>query len=181
MFSHRLIIALFGMLAGLMLMTSGTAMAKGMGDKITLTPEKQRIHDAIMKEHGGKIETIKINLWGKETEINALQGNPKVEPETISKLVKEATDLKLQLKTAENSLAEDLKKELGIIVTKGGMCPMMDDGMMDKGKMGKGMMGKGMMGMSGSHGGSRHESGTESDANAAAGTDGENPAEHSTH
>lgn len=182
MFSLRRIIALFGMLAGLMLVTSGPVMAMGMGDKITLTPEKQTIYDAIMKEHSGKIETIKINLWGKETEINAFQGNPRVEPETISKLVNEAIDLKLQLKTAENELSEALKKELGIIVTKGSMCPMMGDGMMGKGMMmGKDMMGKGMMHNGGDHGGAKHKAGTGSAPKSEADTNGEKPAEHSTH
>lgn len=134
----------------LVVVTAGTSMAMGMGGGISLVPEKQAIFETIMKAHQAKAEPMKTELWAKERELDALQGNPKAEPARIEALVKEAAELKTKLNAERTSLDDTLKKELGIQVRQGGMCPMMGEGGMQHGNMMKQHGGKGgMKGMRG--------------------------------
>lgn len=124
----------------LLAVTATSSLAMGMGENIKLVPEKQAVFDTIMKDHHAKIDPLTNQLWAKETELNALQGNPKAEPARIEALVKDAVELKTKLAAEHAAVNETLKKELGIQLGQGGMCPMMSGGM-------KGMMHGGMSGM----------------------------------
>lgn len=147
--TNKRTISTFIAAALLVVVTAGTSMAMGMGGGINLAPEKQVVFDTIMKAHQAKAEPLKTELWAKERELDALQGNPKAEPARIETLVKEAAELKTKLNAERTSLDDTLKKELGIQVRQGGMCPMMGEGGMQHGNM---MKQGGMGGMKGMHG-----------------------------
>lgn len=140
----------------LSLTLTGAALAQGHGGRgpwgpapcadngaWNLTAEQRVTYDKIMKEYDAKITPLRDEMWAKHTELQALSGNPKTEPGTISKLVQDMSGIRVKLRQERETLAQRLEKELGIKsgFGRGGF----HDG------YGRGMRGHG--GMMGGHGG----------------------------
>ncbi|SHN51634.1 Spy/CpxP family protein refolding chaperone [Desulfovibrio litoralis] len=106
-----------------------------------LSPEKQEAYNKIMKEASDKLTPIQDKMWAKHTELQALASNPKTEPATISKLVQELQELRIQMRTERELIATKLEKEVGISSNFGR--GMMGGKMMMGGKGMKGGMGMG--------------------------------------
>ena len=108
-----------------------------------LSPEKRTALTALAKEHREKTFPIREQLWAKATTLNALQNNPKMDPQQVTALVNEMTALRGKLHTERLAFESKVKKELGIDLPAG-----MGGGM----GMGGGC-GAGMQGGMGKHGG----------------------------
>lgn len=125
-----------------------------------LTAEQRVTYDKIMKEYDAKVTPLRDEMWAKHTELQALSGNAKTEPSTISKLVQDMGNIRVKLRQERETLAQRLEKELGIKsgFGRGGFHDGMGMGMGMRGHGGGhggmgGMMG-GMGGMGGCMGGS---------------------------
>lgn len=91
----------------------GPGMHRG-GWYQNLTPEKQQAVSALFEAHRAKTQPIREQLWLKNTTLDALSANPKVEPKEITALVEEIGKLRNQLFTERKALAERVEKETGI-------------------------------------------------------------------
>jgi hypothetical protein len=81
--------------------------------------EKREAVFAVLKEHRAKTQELREQLWVKRTTLEALSGNPKVEPSELVKLVTEMSALRIQLKKERVALAERIEKEFGIQMPSG--------------------------------------------------------------
>lgn len=79
-----------------------------------LTPEKQQAVSALFEAHRAKTQPIREQLWIKNTTLDALSANPKVEPKEITAMVEEIAKLRSQLNTERKNLAERIEKETGM-------------------------------------------------------------------
>lgn len=88
------ILAVTAMLAGL-LATSAFARGPGYGGcpggPVVMTPEQQQAFETIMDEHQKKMFELRQEMWARQTELDALQGN---DPKRIQTLVSEMKDLR---------------------------------------------------------------------------------------
>ena len=112
-----------------------------------LTPEAQATLNKLRDEHYQKVSPLREQLWAKQTELNALSGNPAVKPEEIKKLVAEISALRSQMTKERQAFRTQVSKETGI-ANPGGF------GGYD-GHGGHGMMGGGMDCPMGGSGGGR--------------------------
>ena len=116
-------------IVAVMVMTmAGTAMARGCYQQSgnsgyrnglyqifeQLTPEKQQEVKAIFKKHQDELQTIKTQMWAKRTELNALVDSGKADHKTITKLVKEMTELRTKNYNLRVQLNEEIETATGI-------------------------------------------------------------------
>lgn len=76
-----------------------------------LTPEQQQKFDQLFEAHQKRTFALRQDIWAKETELNALSGNPNTKPERISQLVNELKDLRAKMFTERESFQSALRKE----------------------------------------------------------------------
>ncbi|WP_415718702.1 Spy/CpxP family protein refolding chaperone [Maridesulfovibrio sp.] len=110
---------------------AGTAMARGCyqqnsnagysnnGPRMIfeqLTPEKQLEVRAIFKKHQKELQTVKTQMWAKRTELNALVNSGKADQKTITKLVKEMTELKTRSYNLRDQLNDEIESATGIVM-----------------------------------------------------------------
>ena len=86
----------------------------GPGWDQSLPQEKRDAVRAMMREHWEKMQPIRDQLWIKSRTLDALEGNPKVEPKEISALVAEMAALKDQLRAEHKTFADRMQKETGL-------------------------------------------------------------------
>lgn len=79
-----------------------------------LTPEKQTAIDSILKESDTRLQPLMDQYNAKRIELDALNGNPNVKPETISKLAGEIAALQGQIR-------KEMTTRNDKIVSEGGM------------------------------------------------------------
>lgn len=79
-----------------------------------LTPEKQQAVTALFEAHQAKMQPLREQLWKKNATLEALSGNPKVEPKEITAMVEEIAKLRNQIFTERNEFADRVEKETGI-------------------------------------------------------------------
>lgn len=76
-----------------------------------LTPEQQQKFDQLFDAHQKRTFALRQDIWAKQTELNALSGNPNTKPERISQLVNELKDLRAKMFTERESFQAALRKE----------------------------------------------------------------------
>ncbi|PKN43186.1 MAG: zinc resistance-associated protein [Deltaproteobacteria bacterium HGW-Deltaproteobacteria-18] len=121
------ILAIFGIIALSTLTFAGPM--RGMGGKggagdcpgwnrnpaiQQLPQEKQDQLKSILDEHRKDTTPTRNAMWEKHTLLKALSGNPNTKPETITALVGELSDLRLQMQTKREALQARVSKEIGI-------------------------------------------------------------------
>lgn len=116
-------------IVAVMVMTmAGTAMARGGNNRgehygyqngprqifEQLTPEKQQEVKAIFEKHQDEIQNIRTQMWAKRTELNALVDSGKADQKTITKLVKEMTDLRTKRFDLRKQVDDEIETATGI-------------------------------------------------------------------
>jgi len=106
------ILAVTAMLAGL-LATNAFARGPGYGGcpgfgggPVVMTPEQQQAFETIMDEHQKKMFELRQEMWAKQTELDALQGN---DPKRIQTLVAEMKDLRAKAFAEREVLTKKLE------------------------------------------------------------------------
>ncbi|MFW5501069.1 MULTISPECIES: Spy/CpxP family protein refolding chaperone [unclassified Maridesulfovibrio] len=79
-----------------------------------LTPEKQKEVEAIFQKHQDEFQTIKSQMWAKRTELNALVDSGKSDQKTITRLVKEMTDLRTKAYNLRKQVNNEVETATGI-------------------------------------------------------------------
>lgn len=100
----------------------GPCMPGGMVSAIPA--EKQQAFASLLQQHRDKMQPLREQIWAKKTTLNALSGNPKVEPKEITTLVNEISTLRTQAYAERKAFAERVKKDIGVDIPyaqKGGM------------------------------------------------------------
>lgn len=111
----------------------------------SLSPEKQKQYDAIIKDYMDKTQDLRDKLQAKRIELDTLGNSTNPNPEAVGKASQELVSLRNQLRKEHAALSERLSKELGVNFSRGryGDCP---GGCGGNGGYGPGMMGgRGMM------------------------------------
>lgn len=114
------LIAAFSVCA-LLLVTAGVVHANPFthnrshyGNTYNVSPEKsaslEKSYDASEK----RIQPLQDDLFAKRLELDALAQNPNTKPETISKLTKEISSLRAEIRTEREKLNEQIQEETGI-------------------------------------------------------------------
>lgn len=80
----------------------------------SLTPEKQAAVDKLIQEHVAEVTPLRTQLQAKRLELDALSGNPNVQPEQVSKLAAEVADLSSKLRASGLAFRDKLSAETGI-------------------------------------------------------------------
>ena len=80
----------------------------------SLTPEKQAAVDKLIQEHVAEVTPLRTQLLAKRLELDALSGNPNVQPEQVSKLAAEVADLSSKLRASGLAFRDKLSAETGI-------------------------------------------------------------------
>ena len=128
---NRKNVTVFAATALVVLLVAATAMAnpygqgrhggKGVNPGFSqLTPEKQAAFASIMNEYQDKVFPIRQDIWAKNTELNALYGNPNADPKRITTLVNDIKNLHTGLYEMRKSYGQRIEKEIGINVFNGG-------------------------------------------------------------
>jgi zinc resistance-associated protein len=124
----------------LFLALAGTSMAMNHG-KAALAPEQQAVVDKAGDDFAAATKTIKIQIFAKESELNAQLYGEKTDDKKVEALIAEinalhgkiyAEKVKMQRVLAKEGILPDMGKGMGMMGSGG--CPMMSGGM-------KGMMG----------------------------------------
>ncbi len=84
-----------------------------------LPQEKQDLLKSILDEHRKEATPLHNAMWEKRTLLDALSSNPNTKPETITALVGEMSDLRVQLQSKREALESRVSKEVGIDLPKG--------------------------------------------------------------
>ena len=84
-----------------------------------LTQEKQDQLKAILDAHRSETQPLRDTMWEKRTLLKALSVNPNAQPETITALVREMSDLRTQLRAKRDALETRVEKEVGIELPRG--------------------------------------------------------------
>ncbi len=79
-----------------------------------LTDEQIAQFDKVRSSHFEKMQPLWDQLHSKRMELNALKYNPNTEPETLTKLVKDITDIENKIDTERKSFRAQLEKDFGI-------------------------------------------------------------------
>lgn len=116
----------------------------GHGWYQSIPQEKQQAFSAMMQAHRDKMRPIQEQIWAKQTTLQALSGNPKVDPKDLTSLVNEISSLRNQAYAERKSFADRVQAETGF---------NMPYGMGGYGMHGNGMGGYGHRGQRGGHNG----------------------------
>ncbi len=139
----------------------GTSMAMNHG-KAAMAPEQQAIIDKAGDDFAAATKALKIQIFAKESELNAQLYGEKTDDKKVEALTAEinalhgkvyAEKVKMQRALAKEGILPDTGKGGGMMGSGG--CPMMSGG---------GMKGMGMMG------GMKHDKPADADDNGTAGT-----------
>ena len=80
----------------------------------SLSPEKRDAYETMMKDFHNRVSPLYDAMSGKSLELKALSRNPKVMPETLSKLANEVAELRSRLQAERMALGDKMEKELGV-------------------------------------------------------------------
>lgn len=100
------------MLTLLVAVSVATAQQPESGDKKAavrvgqMTPEDQAAWAELWKEHRGKIEPLRDQIWAKQLEYDFLAANPNTKPADVKTVINEMLSLKEQMRAERNSLIE---------------------------------------------------------------------------
>ncbi|MBE1424766.1 zinc resistance-associated protein [Desulfomicrobium macestii] len=99
---------------------AGDCTGRNMNPAIQQLPqEKQDQLKSILDEHRKDMAPMHNAMWEKHTLLKALSGNPNTKPETITALVGELSDLRVQMQTKREALQARVSKEIGIDLPMG--------------------------------------------------------------
>lgn len=105
--------------------------------------EKRELMVKLHQEHQEKMQSIQEQIWTKQTTLDALSGNPKVDPKDLTALISELSTLRSQAMAERKNFTAKVKAETGFEAPYGG----------------PGMGGYGYGHHNGKRGGGRHNNG----------------------
>jgi zinc resistance-associated protein len=79
-----------------------------------LTQEKRDLLQNILEEHRNAVRPLRDGMWEKRTLLKALSVNPNAQPEAITALVREMSDLRGKLREQRDALETRVENEVGI-------------------------------------------------------------------
>jgi P pilus assembly/Cpx signaling pathway, periplasmic inhibitor/zinc-resistance associated protein len=91
----------------------------GNGSPQSIAPEKREAFWKLMQGHREQTQPLRDRLWTASRTLDALEGNPKVEPKEIRDLVNEMAALRTQLHEQRKAFADKVHKETGIAMPLG--------------------------------------------------------------
>ncbi len=80
----------------------------------SIPQDKQDAVAKLMQDHWNKVQPLRDQLWAKSRTLDALSGNPNVQPKDITALVDEITALRGQLRDAHTAFSAKVKAETGV-------------------------------------------------------------------
>ena len=92
----------------------GPGYHSGPGWQQNLTPEKQQALVVLKQQHRDKMQPIMEQIWVKETTLDALSGNPNVNPKELTTLISEISALRTQAYAERKAHSERVKQEIGV-------------------------------------------------------------------
>ena len=81
--------------------------------------EKREAVWKLMREHREQIQPLRDRLWAASRTLDALEGNPKVDPKEIRDLVNEMVTLRAQLREQHKAFADKVQKDTGVSIPTG--------------------------------------------------------------
>ena len=85
-----------------------------------LPQEKLDMFYTMRNEHREAMRPMMEDLWKKQTTLDALSRNPKVEPKEITALINDISDLRGKMAAQYRNFAERMKQETGMEYPYGG-------------------------------------------------------------
>lgn len=80
----------------------------------SLSPEKQKQYDAIVKEFKEKTQVLRDKLQAKQIEIDTFARSTNPNPEAVARVAQEIVSLRKELRNERRAMAERISKETGL-------------------------------------------------------------------